>query len=363
MNTDSRKRTGPLRDIRVLEFAGLGPAPFAAMMLSDLGADVVRLSRPAGRERKHDATTRGRTSFEMDLKAPQNIDAVLSLARRADVLIEGFRPGVMERLGLGPAPLLAHNPKLVYARMTGWGQTGPLAHSGGHDINYISLTGALDAIGDKRGPVIPLNLVGDYGGGALYLVTGVLAGIIEAKTTGRGQVVDCAICDGTASLMSLFYTLLANNQVAPRGENHLDGGAHFYAAYECADGKFISVGAGEPKFYAAFREGFGLTDAAFDEQRNHHRWPELKARTAAVVRTRTRDEWMNVFAGTDACVTPVLSMAEAPSHPHLRARETFVNVDGAPQPAPAPRFSATPSSIQPSRKLTSLDELQACWTS
>ena len=360
--TSSFAATGPLRGLRVLEFAGLGPGPFAAMLLSDMGADVVQIARPGGRKRPHDAVTRGRTTIEIDLKDSEGLAAVRDMAARTDVLIEGFRPGVMERLGLGPVDLLKANPKLVYGRMTGWGQTGPLADKGGHDINYIAVTGVLSSIGEAgRAPALPLNLVGDYGGGALYLVVGLLAAIIESKSSGKGQVVDCAICDGAASLMSLFYTLAANQQLTQRGSNQFDGGAHFYAAYECADGKFLAVGAGEPKFYAEFRQGLGLDDPIFDDQRNRALWPELKQRVQAIIRTRSRDEWVTVFEGQDACVTPVLSLDEAPAHPHLRARQTFVDIDGATQPAPAPRFSRSPSAIQTSRRLAAPADLSDYW--
>jgi alpha-methylacyl-CoA racemase len=355
---------GPLRDIRVLEFAGLGPAPFAAMMLSDMGADVVRVDRPGGKRRPNDIVGRGRTSCELDLKNPDHIAQAVRLATRADVVLEGFRPGVMERLGLGPEPLLAANPKLVYARMTGWGQQGPLAAAAGHDINYIAIAGALGCIGSAGGPPVPpLNLVGDYGGGSMFLVVGVLAALHEARRTGSGQVVDCAICDGVLSLMSLFHTLSASQAWHARGTNQFDGGAHFYTTYECADGNYLAVGAGEAKFYATFREVLGLNDAAFDDQRNREAWLALKQKVAAVMKTRSRDEWLAHFAGRDACVSPVLSIAESLQHPHVQARQSVVEHEGVAQSAPAPRFMRTPSAIQPSRRVQSVEELSALWSS
>jgi alpha-methylacyl-CoA racemase len=292
------------------------------------------------------------------------LDCALALAARADVLLEGFRPGVMERLGLGPEQLLALNPKLVYGRMTGWGQTGPLAAAAGHDINYIALSGALDAIGTPDGPPVPpLNLLGDYGGGSLFLVVGVLAAVLEARQSGCGQVVDCAICDGVVSMLSLFHTLSALGQWnSQRGTNSLDGGAHYYTTYECADGRYIAVGAGEAKFYATFRKLAGLTDPAFDAQRDRSAWPSLKRKAQAVFRTKTRDEWMAIFEGNDACVVPVLSMSEAMQHPHLQARASAVDIDGLRQTAPAPRFSRTPSSVQPTRRVNSIAELRDYWS-
>jgi alpha-methylacyl-CoA racemase len=356
---------GPLRGLRVLEFAGLGPVPYAAMLLSDMGADVLRLDRPGGQRRAKDIISRGRLSFELDLKRPEDLDGALALAARADVLLEGFRPGVMERLGLGPEQLLALNPKLVYGRMTGWGQTGPLAAAAGHDINYIALSGALDAIGTPEGPPVPpLNLLGDYGGGSLFLVIGVLAAVLEARQSGRGQVVDCAICDGVVSMLSLFHTLSALGQWnSQRGTNSLDGGAHYYTTYECADNRYIAVGAGEAKFYATFRMLAGLTDPEFDNQRDRSAWPSLKRKAQAVFRTKTRDEWMAIFEGSDACVVPVLSMSEAMQHPHLQARASLIDIDGLQQTAPAPRFSQTPSSIQPTRSVSSIEELRDYWSS
>ena len=363
-SADETLSQGPLRGLRVVEFAGLGPVPYAAMLLSDMGADVVRLDRPGGQRRAKDIISRGRLSFELDLKRPEDLDAARAVATRADVLLEGFRPGVMERLGLGPEQLLALNPKLVYGRMTGWGQTGPLAAAAGHDINYIALSGALHAIGTPVGPPVPpLNLLGDYGGGSLFLVMGILAAVLEARQSGRGQVVDCAICDGVVSMLSLFHTLSALDQWSnQRGTNSLDGGAHYYTTYECADGRYIAVGAGEPKFYATFRELAGLTDPEFDKQRDRSAWPSLKRKAQAVFRTRTRDEWMAIFEGSDACVVPVLSMSEAMQHPHLQARASAVEIDGLQQTAPAPRFSRTPSSVQPTRSVSSIEELRDYWS-
>jgi alpha-methylacyl-CoA racemase len=355
---------GPLRGLRVLEFAGLGPVPYAAMLLADMGADVVRLDRPDGQRRAKDIISRGRLSFALDLKQSADLDCAIALAKQADVLLEGFRPGVMERLGLGPEKLLAENPKLVYGRMTGWGQTGPLAADPGHDINYIALTGALNAIGPAEGPPVPpLNLLGDYGGGSLFLVMGVLAAVLEARQSGRGQMVDCAICDGVVSILSLFHTLTALGQWdSQRGTNPFDGGAHFYTTYECADGKYIAVGAGEPKFYAAFRKLAGLTDPEFDQQRDRAAWPGLKRKAQAVFKTKTRDEWIAIFEGNEACVAPVLSFSEAMQHPHLQARGTVVETDGLRQAAPAPRFSRTPSSIQARRSVSSIQELREHWS-
>jgi alpha-methylacyl-CoA racemase len=346
--------SGPLAGVRIVEFAGIGPAPFCGMLLSDLGADVVRIDRKETVGRTHaDLMDRGKRSIAVDLKSADGVEATLSLIEKADALIEGFRPGVMERLGLGPDVVSKRNGKLVYGRMTGWGQTGPWSSMAGHDINYIALTGALHTMG-RRGepPAPPLNLVGDYGGGALYLAFGVCAAIIEARTSGRGQVVDCAMTDGAASLMTMFYAMRAsgiwNDQ---RDDNLLDGGAHFYDTYECADGEWLAIGAIEPQFHSLLVKGLGLTDDDFPERMSREAWPAYSRRIAEIVKTRTRDDWMKVFEGTDACVAPVLSMAEAPSHPHNAARQTLQTVNGVVQPGPAPRFSRTPGAIQgpPSR--------------
>jgi alpha-methylacyl-CoA racemase len=345
---------GPLKGIKVVEFAALGPAPMGAMLLADLGAEVLRIERKTsvnGRptadlfDPKIDILNRSRRVVALDMKKPEAIETALRLIEQADVLIEGFRPGVMERLGVGPDVCLARNPKLVYGRMTGWGQNGTLAHAAGHDINYLSLSGALHAIGEKGGkPVAPLNLVADCGGGAMLLAMGVLAGVISAKNTGQGQVVDAAMTDGAAVLMSMMYTLKAMGQwTQERGSNLLDGGAHFYDTYQCSDGKWLSVGAIEPQFYALLLEKTGIDDPAFKAQWDRSQWPALKEKLAAVLATRTRTEWCAIFEGTDACVAPVLDMDEAPAHPHNQSRGTFIDVAGVTQPAPAPRFSGTPA--------------------
>jgi alpha-methylacyl-CoA racemase len=312
-----------------------------------MGAEVVTLDRIGARKNLKSAAGRGRTVVEIDLKDTTAIAQVLDLLEHADALIEGFRPGVMERLGLGPEIVRARNPRLVYGRMTGWGQEGPLAQAAGHDINYISVTGALAAIGPAEKPVPPLNLVGDFGGGALYLVVGVLAALLEAKTSGKGQVVDAAMCDGAASLMSMFFDLAAIGRwTEGRESNFLDGGAHFYGVYECACGKFISIGSIEPQFYALLRQLAGLSDEGFDAQMDRTAWPTLRQKLADVFRTRSREEWCKVMEGTDVCFAPVLTMAEAPLHPHMAARQIFVSRHGVTQPAPAPRFSRTPSAIR-----------------
>ena len=317
------------------------------MLLADMGAEVVTLDRIGARKNLKSAAGRGRTVVEIDLKDTTAIAQVLDLLEHADALIEGFRPGVMERLGLGPEIVRARNPRLVYGRMTGWGQEGPLAQAAGHDINYISVTGALAAIGPAEKPVPPLNLVGDFGGGALYLVVGVLAALLEAKTSGKGQVVDAAMCDGAASLMSMFFDLAAIGRwTEGRESNFLDGGAHFYGVYECACGKFISIGSIEPQFYALLRQLAGLSDEGFDAQMDRTAWPTLRQKLADVFRTRSREEWCKVMEGTDVCFAPVLTMAEAPLHPHMAARQIFVSRHGVTQPAPAPRFSRTPSAIR-----------------
>lgn len=341
---------GPLAGLRVLEFAAIGPVPFCGMLLSDLGADVVRIDRKGDVKPApaHRITSRGRRSIGVDLKNPDDLETVLALVEQADGLIEGFRPGVMERLGLGPDVLLKRNPRLIYGRMTGWGQTGPLSKAAGHDLNYIAISGALHAMGDGDGrPRPPLNLVGDYGGGALYLAFGLLAGLLNVKNGGEGQVVDCAMTDGAASLMAMFYELRgAGLWTDDREANLLDGGAPFYDTYECADGKWVSIGAIEPQFYALLREKAGLDDPEFDGQMNRSAWPDLKHKLAVVMRTKSRDEWCEIMEGTDICFAPVLSMAEAPEHAHNAARGTFTTIEGVVQPAPAPRFSGTPGEIQ-----------------
>uniref|UniRef100_Q07T44 L-carnitine dehydratase/bile acid-inducible protein F n=1 Tax=Rhodopseudomonas palustris (strain BisA53) TaxID=316055 RepID=Q07T44_RHOP5 len=339
---------GPLAGFRIVEFAGLGPGPFASMMLADMGADVVTLTR--GEQKmglRGSVMMRGRRLITADLKDKQCVAEVLTLLDGADALIEGFRPGVMERLGFGPDVVTTRNKRLVYARMTGWGQSGPLKNAAGHDINYISLTGALAAIGEKNKPVPPLNLVGDYGGGALYLVVGVLAALLEAQRSGQGQVVDVAMCDGAASLMSLFCELTASGRWKDgRESNLLDGGAHFYGTYECKDGEFIALGSIEPQFYAELRRLAGLIDPIYDRQLSPKDWPALKAKMVDVFKTKTRAEWCAIMEGTDVCFAPVLSLSEAPQHPHMAHRQVFVSHDGVTQPAPAPRFARTPSAIR-----------------
>ncbi|MBZ6472801.1 CaiB/BaiF CoA transferase family protein [Streptomyces griseocarneus] len=344
--------SGPLTGVRVLELAGIGPGPFAAMLLADLGADVVRVDRPGGPglhiDPAYDITNRNKRSVLVDLKSPGGPAAVLDLAGRADILLEGYRPGVAERLGVGPDAALARNPALVYGRMTGWGQQGPLAHAAGHDIGYIAVTGALGMTGPADGPPYPAaNLLGDYAGGSLYLVVGVLAALQHARATGTGQVVDAAIVDGTAHLTAMIHAMLAaGGWQDRRGANLLDGGAPFYGTYETADGGHMAVGALEPRFYAEFARLLGLDDAEAAARADAGRWEELRAAVAARFRQRTRAEWTEVFEGTDACVAPVLSLREAPGHPHLAARGTFAEHAGITQPAPAPRFSATPGSLR-----------------
>ncbi|GAA4885967.1 CaiB/BaiF CoA-transferase family protein [Saccharopolyspora cebuensis] len=335
---------GPLAGIKVVELAGIGPAPFCAMLLADLGADVVRVDRPGAGSDRHDLLNRGKRSVVVDLKQERGAAAVRALAARADVLLEGLRPGVAERLGVGPRDCTRDNPALVYGRMTGWGQDGPLASTAGHDVDYIALTGMLHAIGREGGPPqVPANLLGDFGGGALYLAVGVLAALLEARGSGRGQVVDAAIVDGAAHLGSmLFGFLAAGGWSTRRGTNLLDTGAPHYDVYETADGEHVAVGALEPQFYAALLDGLGLTGEVPDRD-DPANWPALRERFAAEFRRRTRDEWAQVFAGTDACVAPVLSMTEAADHPHVAARGTLTERDGVRQPAAAPRFSRTPN--------------------
>src|SRR5947209_4157803 len=343
----SQQAGGPLAGLRIVEFAGIGPGPFACMLLADMGAEVLTLDRVGARKNLKSGAGRGRQVVELDLKDKACIAQVIELLSHADALIEGFRPGVMERLGLGPEVVQARNPRLVYGRMTGWGQEGPLAQAAGHDINYISVTGALAAIGPAERPVPPLNLVGDFGGGALYLVVGVLAALLETKKSGKGQVVDAAMCDGAASLMSMFFDMTASGRWSEgRERNFLDGGAHFYGVYECACGNFISIGSIEPQFYALLRQLAGLSDSSFDAQMDGKAWPALKQKMVEVFKTKTRDEWCKIMEGTDVCFAPILTMAEAPQHPHMAARKVFVSRHGVTQPAPAPRFSRTPSAIR-----------------
>ncbi|MER7477987.1 CaiB/BaiF CoA-transferase family protein [Streptomyces sp. NPDC126510] len=351
MTTARTPGHGPLGGVRVVELAGIGPGPFAAMLLADLGADVVRVDRPGGPglgiDPAFDVTNRNKRSVVVDLKSPEGREQVLDLAARADVLVEGYRPGVAERLGVGPEPCHARNPRLVYGRMTGWGQDGPLARRAGHDIAYIAPTGTLGMIGrPQEAPTAPANLLGDYAGGSLYLVVGVLAALHHARATGTGQVVDAAIVDGTAHLTTMIHGMLAaGGWQDRRGGNLLDGGCPYYGTYETADGRYMAVGALEPQFYAEFLGLLGVDDRA-EARTDVTRWDELREEIAVRFKTRTRDEWTAVFDGSDACVAPVLSLREAPHHPHLAARGTFTDHGGITQPAPAPRFSATPTSVR-----------------
>lgn len=357
---------GPLAGIRVLEIGGLGPVPFAAMLLADHGADVVRIDRDGGSEFDSGALLRSRRILNLDLKSPAGAERLRSLARVADVLIEGFRPGVMERLGLGPNILCEENPALVYGRMTGWGQTGPYSAYPGHDLNYISLSGALHAIGPKgEPPVPPLALVGDFGGGGMFLAFSVCAALHHARATGQGQVIDCAMTEGAGLLMTQFYSMLAMGQWKDeRGSNLIDGGSHFYNTFETADGRYVSVAA-ESQFYPRFCEALGLSDdPAFDARSNpivwpksqRATWPELRNKVADVFKTKTRDEWCALLEEKGICFAPVLSMTEAPSHPHAVARGSFVEVDGVVQPAPAPRYSSSPLEKPRQPRLIAADE-------
>ena len=341
---------GPLTGIRVVEMAGIGPGPFTAMMLSDLGAEVIRVDRLSHKGTGHRANVlnRGRKSIAVDLKNPRGVETTLRLIEQADVVLEGFRPGVMERLGLGPEECLSVNPRLIFARMTGWGQTGPLSQAAGHDINYISIAGALGAMGyADRPPAPPLNLVGDFGGGAMYLLTGILAALVERATSGQGQIIDAAMTDGTASLLSPFFGLMAMNMwTTDRFSNRLDGGAFYYGSYECSDGKYISIGSLEPQFYAVLLEKAEITDPEFQEQLDEAAWPAKREKLDQLFKTRTRQQWCDIMEGTDVCFAPVLDLKEAPAHPHNIDRKTFVELDGVVQPAPAPRFSRTQGEIQ-----------------
>jgi alpha-methylacyl-CoA racemase len=362
---------GPLSGVRIVEIAGIGPGPFCAMMLADLGAEVLRVDR-AERARlprpdgpNLDLLNRGRRSVAVDLKSPAGVEVVLRLVEKADALIEGFRPGVMERLGLGPDVCLARNPGLVFGRMTGWGQDGPLAKAAGHDLNYIALTGALHAIGRADSPPPPpLNLVGDFGGGGLMLAYGILAALLERARSGKGQVVDAAMVDGAAALMAIIYGAHASGWWRDeRAANMLDGGAHFYDCYETKDGRYVSIGSIEPQFYAQLLELTGLKGEPLPHQMDRSSWPKLKERLAAIFKTRTRDEWCDLMEGTDVCFAPVLSLAEAPEHAHMKARNTFVEVEGVRQPGPAPRFSRTPGVIErpPAHAGEHTDEALADW--
>ncbi|MGD0290151.1 MAG: CaiB/BaiF CoA-transferase family protein [Candidatus Binataceae bacterium] len=345
---------GTLSGYKIVEFAGIGPAPMCAMLLADMGAEVLRIDRAEDAalgislDAKYSLLSRGRKSVAIDLKRPEGVAAAMKLIEKADALLEGFRPKVMERLGLGPDECLKRNPRLIYGRMTGWGQEGPLAHAAGHDINYIALSGVLASIGRKgQAPVPPLNLVGDFGGGGLYLALGVVAGLLEAQKSGKGQVVDAAMVDGAASLLTAIYGMHASGMWSDkRGDNILDTGAHFYDVYETKDGEFVSIGSIEAKFYAELLKLSGLEGQEMPRQMDRKAWPDLKEKFAALFKTKTRAEWCKIMEGSDICFAPVLSMAEAPKHPHNQLRGTFVEVEGVVQPGPAPRFSRTPSKIQ-----------------
>lgn len=339
---------GALSGIRIIEFAGIGPGPFCGMMLGDHGAEVVRIDRPGARLDPRDALSRNRKSVILDIKTAEGLAAAKALCANADGLIEGFRPGVMERLGLGPEVLIAENPKLVYGRMTGWGQTGPYAQAAGHDINYIALSGVLHTIGVAGGkPVPPVNYVGDFGGGAMFLAFGMVAGLLAVKNGAPGQVIDAAMTDGSSLLAGMNYAMLAQGTTSDvPGTNLLDGGAPFYDTYLCADGKSVAIGSIEPQFYALLREKLGIADdPAFDAQFDKTAWPARKERLAAIFATKNQADWCALMEMTDVCFAPVLTMAEAPAHPHNQARGTFISVGGAIQPAPAPRFSVTDASL------------------
>ncbi len=351
--------TGPLAGVRVIELPNIGPVQFAGMLLADMGAEVLRLDRAtdvatgssvAGFVSPYSVIDRGRRSVGIDLKNQRGAEVVLQLCERADVLLEGFRPGVAERLGVGPDACCARNPKLVYARMTGWGQDGPLSSEVGHDINYLSIAGVLWHIGPEGGaPVPPINLLADFGGGGSLVVQGILAALVERATSGEGQVVDAAMVDGSAQLMSIFFGLDAMGGWGPRGTNILDGGAHFYNVYATSDGEYVSIASYEPKFYAnllGLIGPLGFADVDPAGQMDRSQWPALRTRIAELIRTRTSAQWVEFFAGHEVCFAPILSMSQARAHPHNVARNTFVDVDGAPQPAPAPRFSRTPSAVQ-----------------
>ncbi len=358
---------GPLAGLKIVEFDGLGPVPLCAMILADLGAEVVRVARPPSGAVAFDdvggvVLHRGRPMVELDLKSADDLKQVRALISSADALIEGFRPGVMERLGLGPDVCLGLKPALVYGRMTGWGQTGPLAPRAGHDINYVALSGALHGIGDPdRPPPPPLNLIGDYGAGAMMLAVGVLAALRNAAASGQGQVVDAAMTDGAAVLMSLFYAFRATGAWNDaRSANMLDGGAPYYRCYACADGRFVAVGALEPAFFARLIAGLGMAPDAF-VQNDQAGWPAMRERFTVAFATEPRDHWTGVFEGVDACVTPVLDMGEAPLHAHNAARSAFFEHDGALQPSPAPRFSRTPAEVRPTTAAKTVEAVLASW--
>jgi len=341
---------GPLKGLKIIEMAGIGPGPFCGMILADLGAEVIRVDRAsaAGTGSRQEPANRGKRSIAVDLKSQEGVEIVLKLVEGADAIFEGFRPGVMERLGLGPDLCLERNKKIVFGRMTGWGQDGPLANAAGHDINYISLSGALAAIGRPDSPPVPpLNLIGDFGGGGMLLALGLVAALFEARGSGEGQVVDAAMTDGSALLMTMLYSMKGSGfWQESKGSNLLDGGAHFYDTYECKDGKYISIGSIEPQFYKLLRELADLDDPIYDNQMTRDNWPDLKADITKVFLNKTRDEWCDLMEGTDVCFAPVLSMWEAPKHPHNVARKTFIELEGLDQPAPAPRFSKTIAEVK-----------------
>ncbi|MCG2581105.1 MAG: CoA transferase [Marinobacter sp.] len=341
---------GPLHGVRIIELAGIGPGPFCGMVLADLGAEVISVERVGAQAEKPalDCSRRGKRSISLNLKSEAGVEALLKLVESADALFEGFRPGVVEKLGIGPEQCLERNPKLIFGRMTGWGQYGPMSQAAGHDINYISLTGALHAIGRPgEKPVPPLNLVGDFGGGGMFLALGIVSGILETRTSGKGQVVDAAMTDGSAVLMSMFNTAYEMGRHSlERGTNRLDGGAHFYDTYETRDGKYISIGSIEPQFYNQLLEVANLPREQFGQQMDQSRWPELKQAIAEVFLQKTRDEWCELMEGTDICFAPVLDLKEAQHHPHNLARQTYVDVGGIKQPAPAPRFSRTEPAVR-----------------
>jgi alpha-methylacyl-CoA racemase len=342
---------GPLNGYTVIELAGIGPAPMGGMMLADMGAEVIRIDRASGASHlvMTDVSARGKKSVVLNLKDAAGVETLLRMVENADVLIDPFRPGVCEKLGIGPDVCLKRNPKLVFARMTGWGQEGPLAHAAGHDINYISITGALYAIGRKgEKPVPPLNLVGDMGGGGMLLVSGVLAALLETTNSGKGQVIDVAMVDGAAQLMWMFHGFQSMGlwDANQRESNMLDGGAHFYDTYECADGEYVSIGSIEPQFYALLKQHAGLSEEEFGDQNDAAKWPAMKERLTAVFRQKTQAQWCEIMEGTDVCFAPVLSFMDAPAHPANVARQTYIEIDGLTQPAPAPRFSRTPSKVR-----------------
>ena len=336
---------GPLKGLKIIEMAGIGPGPFCGMVLADLGAKIIRVDRASaiGTGSKQDAANRGKKSIAVDLKSKEGVEVVLKLVETADAIFEGFRPGVMERLGLGPDVCSKRNERIVFGRMTGWGQEGPLANAAGHDINYISLTGALAAIGRPGSPPVPpLNLIGDFGGGGMLLALGLVAALLESKESKKGQVVDAAMTDGSALLMTMIYTMQSSGVwKTSMGSNLLDGGSHFYDTYECKDGKFISLGSIEPQFYALLCQIAELDESIFGNQMSRDSWPEKKEAIKKIILDKTRDEWCELMEGTDVCFAPVLDMSEAPKHPHNVERKTFIDLEGVTQPAPAPRFSRT----------------------